>query len=182
MLKLHSKDRTNTKLRQDNLVPGVIYAKDFNELFAIDYIQLKKTMEQGSFFSKVLEVELNGKKHRVLPRTAQAHVVNDSIIHVELQKVTDDELITASVPVLAINQDKSESIKRGATVRYAKPFVNVRCKVKDLPAAVLIDVTDMRIGHVVSVSAVHATNVTILAPAELTLIKIIGKKEKETTT
>src|SRR5207245_9510246 len=65
------------------------------------------------FFAKLLDVPVDGATHRVLPRDAQLHPVNEKALHVDFMRVGARTRIAVGIPVHFINQDKSVGLKRG---------------------------------------------------------------------
>lgn len=178
MLKLQARDtEKNNGIRAQGMVPGIIYGHGQEDKFSVSYIEMEKVMREGCFFNKTIEVELNGSMITVLPKAAQAHVVNDRILHLELQRVNPDQEVQVSVPVHCINQDKSEAIKRGAAVHHALPFLKIRCKAGVIPRAVTLDVSELTIGQTIKVGQL-SHEVQVMHSATLTIVKLTGKKEK----
>ena len=182
IMQLQPKTGTNNQLRYQNQVPGVLYGKNLNKTFAIDYVTLEKQMRKGSFFNQLLQVTLDDQTFTVLAKDTQSHVVSDRILHLELQNVDLDQIVTVNVPVKAINTHLCDSLKRGGSIRYTKPFIKMRCKARDIPSAVLIDVASLNIGSSVSVSSINQKSCNILLDPKLTILKIVGKRVKDTET
>ena len=72
IIKLSSrkKDSGNPKfLIKNNKIPAVIYGKNTeSQPVSIDSKLLKKLLKDRGFYSKILSVELNGAKEKVLPK------------------------------------------------------------------------------------------------------------------
>lgn len=172
------------QLRKDGFVPGVIYGGGIKEdgsgeIFQVSYLDLEKLMRQGCFFNTVIEVELNGKKHKVLPRAAQSHVVTDRVLHVEFQKVSDSDKIDVSIPYFIVGADQSEAMKRGAVVHKVFKGLKIRCKAGAIPKAVKLDVSALKVGGFIKVKSLSfPKDVQILHKPDLTILKITGKKDK----
>ena len=47
-------------------------------------------MYQGSFYSKILNIKINGKVEKILPKELQYHPVTDKLIHFDFLRVQDD--------------------------------------------------------------------------------------------
>ena len=73
---------SNKSLLKKGLIPGIIYGKD-TEPTQITFEEkiLRKLMDSGGFYSKILDLEINGKKEKVLPKMLQYHPVTDKLIH-----------------------------------------------------------------------------------------------------
>ena len=86
--------------RRAGQVPGVVYgAKEPPVLIALDPKVLKQHLGQSGFFTRLVDIQLDGKNHRVLPRDVQYHPVTDQPIHVDFMRVSADAKVTVAVPV-----------------------------------------------------------------------------------
>ncbi|MCK9536381.1 MAG: 50S ribosomal protein L25 [Bacilli bacterium] len=100
------------KLRQDNIVPGVIYGKDFPSIsIQVDEKELISAYKQFGQ-SLVFAVELNGKGQRVYIKDLQYELLsNHKITHFDLVRVSKDSLITADIPVIIKGREVIEDKK-----------------------------------------------------------------------
>lgn len=184
MLTLQFKlEKNNNKLRKQGLVPGIIYGKEIEKPFVVKYQDLEKIMRQGSFFNKLLTVELNGQQINTLPKHTQAHVVNDTILHLELQEIATDDIVKVKIPVQCINQDKNDIIKLGGKIHKALNFIQIKCATQHLPEAILLDVSNLQARHTIDINHLNTSNnITILHPAHQTIIKLKAKRQTATET
>ena len=86
------------------MVPGIIYGKD-TEPTQITFEEkiLRKLMDSGGFYSKILDLEINGKKEKVLPKELQYHPVTDKLIHFDFLRVQENTKVTVEVLVEFLN-------------------------------------------------------------------------------
>ena len=61
--------------------------------------------------SKVLELDIEGKKEKVLPRDVSYHVVSDEPIHIDFMRVVTGKKIVLEIPVQFINHPDSPGLK-----------------------------------------------------------------------
>ena len=110
IIKLSSrkKDSGNPKfVIKNNKIPAVIYGKNTeSQPVSIDSKLLKNLLKDRGFYSKILSVELNGAKEKVLPKDIQYHPVTDNVIHIDFMRVQEDTKVTVEVPVDFLNRDK----------------------------------------------------------------------------
>ena len=67
---------SNNKLRLEGLIPAILYGgKDANLNISIEKKEIKNLINSDTFLSKVLELEINGKKRKVIPREVVFNVV-----------------------------------------------------------------------------------------------------------
>ena len=65
------------KLRDAGFIPAILYGgKDPNQKISIEKKTIREIVKSDSFLSKVLEIEIDGKKEKVLPREVAYHVVS----------------------------------------------------------------------------------------------------------
>ena len=75
--------------RRAGLVPGVVYGnKETPVLIAMEPRHLEPQVKKNGFFTRIFELDIDGKKHRVLPRDVQFHPVSDRAEHVDFLRVS----------------------------------------------------------------------------------------------
>lgn len=99
-------------VRQNKMVPGVIYGKNFEPAsIKVDEKELQKAYQQFGQ-SMTFKVELEGKTHQVYIKDAQFELFHhNQITHFDLMKITGDTLITADIPVVIHGREKVEDRK-----------------------------------------------------------------------
>src|SRR5690606_41770149 len=76
------------ELRRQGLVPAVIYGDKKAPLsIAVSYKDAFRKIHEGGFLSRVIEVEVDGEKHRVIPKDYQLEPVRDFLVHVKCPRV-----------------------------------------------------------------------------------------------
>ena len=69
---------SNNKLRSEGYIPAILYGgKDPNKNISISKKDISNLINSETFLSKVLEIELDGKKEKVIPRDVSYHVVSE---------------------------------------------------------------------------------------------------------
>lgn len=165
--------------RRDGHVPAVIYGDGKTpETISIDKHQLELMMKKGRFTQKIVELDVAGTKHRVLPRDVQRDPVRDFAIHVDFQRVTAKSRIRINVPVKFINELASPGLKRGGVLNIVRHDVEVLCPPDMIPAEFLFDLTGLEIGrsiHISSTTMPEGVTPTIVN-RDFTVATIAGKK------
>ncbi|MFZ4808048.1 MAG: 50S ribosomal protein L25/general stress protein Ctc [Hyphomicrobiaceae bacterium] len=141
--------------RREGRVPAVIYGdKKEPETIALDANELWKTVQKGKFTSTVFDVDIDGRKERVLPRDVQLDPLRDTPVHVDFQRVGADSRIRVSVPVRFVNDALSPGLKRGGVLNIVRHDVEVICPAESIPQFFEIDLTGLEIGKSIHISAV----------------------------
>ena len=102
-----SKDTGSThSLLNKGMVPGIVYGKGTEPTkIAFENKVLLKLMHTGAFYSTILDLDIEGKNEKVLPKQLQYHPVTDKLIHFDFLRVQNDTKVTVEVPVEFLNQD-----------------------------------------------------------------------------
>jgi large subunit ribosomal protein L25 len=169
-------------VRREGKVPGVIYGeKKEPEPIALDFNELSKLAQKGRFLSTVFEIDLGGKKSRVLPREVQFDPVKDFPIHVDFQRVGASKHVRVSVPMRFVNEGASPGLKRGGVLNIVRHEVEVTCPPDRIPDFFEFDLTGLEIGRSIHISAVkmpEGVRPTIIN-RDFTIATIAGKKAEE---
>src|SRR3546814_494085 len=140
--------------RREGLVPAVIYG-DKKDPFTITVIlrDLEKLLKPG-FFSHLVDIDVAGEKHRVLPRDLQQHPVTDRALHVDFLRVSATSELTVEVPVEFVNDEACPGLRRGGVLNVVRHDVEVYCLAHNIPEKITIDLSGLQIGDSVHISAV----------------------------
>src|SRR5580704_18240366 len=141
-------------LRRQGQVPGVIYGgKQTPVMIAIEGNLLARYIDNPGFFTHLFDIEIGGKKHRVLPRDAQFDPVTDRAEHVDFLRVSDATRVRVHVPFVFINSDKSPGIKRGGTLNIVHHEIEISCSPDAIPEKFEISLEGLQINDAVHLSA-----------------------------
>ena len=142
-------------VRRAGQVPGVIYGeKAAPTLIALDPKAVQAEIDKPGFFTRVFDVEVNGKVERTLARDVHLHPVTDRPEHVDFMRVGAATRIRVAVPVKFANQDKSPGLKRGGVLNVVRHTIEVYCRIDTIPQAFTIDLDGLDIGDSVHISKV----------------------------
>src|SRR5882672_9911965 len=74
--------------RRAGRVPGVIYGDDKDPItISVDHAELKQRIYAGRFLTTIYELDVDGTKHRVIPRDFQLDAVRDLPVHVDFLRL-----------------------------------------------------------------------------------------------
>ena len=151
---IRSKDSGSTKsLLKKGMVPGIIYGKGTESTqIAFEDKVLKKLMEAGGFYTKIIELDLEGKIEKILPKELQYHPVSEKLIHFDFLRVQDDTKVTVEVPVEFLNQDICPGLKQGGVLNTVRRLVELFCNASNIPEKLQYDLKESQIGDAVKIS------------------------------
>ncbi|PTM53474.1 50S ribosomal protein L25/general stress protein Ctc [Phreatobacter oligotrophus] len=162
--------------RRQGRVPGVIYGdKKPPVLIAIDYKTLHQRIYAGHFLSTVFELEVDGQKHRVIPRDYQLDPVKDTPVHVDFLRLGAGAEISVEIPIHVKGAEASPGIKAGGTVNLVLHALTLLCNADNLPDGVDVDISALGVGDSVHVQDVKLPAGTRFASKEnVTLLSIVA--------
>jgi large subunit ribosomal protein L25 len=141
--------------RRAGRVPAVIYGgKQEPVMISLDPKVLARELGHAGFLSHLVEIKLDGKTHRTLPRDVQLHPVSDHALHVDFVRVGKDTKVHVNVQVVFDNQDKSPGLKRGGVLNIVRHEVELTCAADNIPDRLHVDVGGYDIGDSIHISAV----------------------------
>jgi large subunit ribosomal protein L25 len=142
-------------VRRTGRVPAVIYgAGEPATPIHVEEKILVRQLSTGHFMNSVVEIEIDGKAIRTLPRDVQFHPVSDRPIHVDFFRLTGDATITVQVPVHFVDEDKSPGMKRGAVLNIVRHELQLDCPSNAIPDQIEISLAGRDVGDSIHISAV----------------------------
>jgi len=142
------------RLRHANRVPGIVYgASKEPASITVEHKDLVKMLEQESFYTSILDLDLDGSKEQVVLRDLQRHHYKPRIMHLDLQRISATEKIMMRIPLHFVGGEISPGVKiSGASISHLESDVEVRCLPKDLPEFIEVDLSKIEVGQTVHLS------------------------------
>ena len=158
-LKAQARDRVGKgaarELRRNNMVPAVIYGDKKDPLsIALPGKETTLAIQSGSFMTSLVDVDVDGTTHRVLPKDFQLHPVKDMPMHVDLLRVSARTKVEVEIPVHFLNEENCPGLKAGGTLNVVRHTVEVECRADAIPDNFEIDLIKFEIDDVIHVSAI----------------------------
>ena len=142
-----------SKLRESGFIPAILYGgKDTNQKISIEKKAIRDIINSDNFLSKVLEIEIDGKKEKVLPREVAYNVVSEEPIHIDFMRIVAGKKVIIEVPVNFKNHPDSPGLKRGGVLNIVRRKVELKCPGENIPNEILIDLTGTDIGTSIKIS------------------------------
>ena len=143
--------------RRDGQVPAVIYGnKEEPITLTLERRLLVRELTNPQFFIQLIDIEIDGTKHRVLPRDVQFHPVSDAPMHVDFLRFDPNRKIAANVPVVFEGEEGSPGLKQGGVLNVVRYEVEVFCTADNIPPELILQLAGLEVGD-----SVHASSVTL---------------------
>ncbi len=141
-------------VRREGRVPGVVYGGgEAAEPISVDFKDLNKFIYSGHFLTSIFEIDIEGRKQRVLPRDYQLDRVTDKPTHVDFFRLKAGTRVRIAVPVKVTNRDASPGLKKGGAVNLVLHSVELIVPAESIPESIVIDLTGLDFHDSVHVSS-----------------------------
>ena len=142
------------RLRRDGKIPAIVYGGELTPVnIQLDHEKVWLASQNEWFYSSILDLSLNGDVQKVLLRDMQRHPFKQQIMHLDFQRVNENEALRVAVPLHFLNEDKSPAGKAAeVVVTHELNEVEVSCLPKDLPEFIEIDLSKLEVGTVIHLS------------------------------
>jgi large subunit ribosomal protein L25 len=143
--------------RRAGRVPAVIYGDNKPPLaISVDDKELRLRILAGRFLTTIFDIELDGTKHRVIPRDYHLDPVRDFPIHVDFLRLGQGATIRVSVPLHLKNAETAPGVKRGGTVNIVTHTVDLEAEADSIPQFIEADIGALDIG-----SSLHLSDIVL---------------------
>lgn len=155
-------------LRNEGLVPCVLYGQGDQTHFAVKRVPLEKLVFSPDVYQ--IELDIDGKKAKAIIRELQQHPTKDSVQHADFLELNETKEVRVKLPVRLTGS--SEGVRAGG--KLMQVFRHMQCQgfPAALPEEIKIDITSMRIGHSFRVSNIDIPGVKILDPANAVVVAV----------
>ena len=169
------------KIKRQGLIPAVIYSKSGNTNISINSRDFSLQFNRDTALTRVIELEISGKKTKVIAHKIELDPVSDHPIHIDFMLCEENKLIKAQPKIKFINQDKSPGLKKGGFLHIVVRKLDVLCTgEKSIPDFIEADVQPLHVG-----SKFRANNLTLpegvklLKKGDFLIASIIGRGKSD---
>ena len=157
-----------TALRNAGLVPCVLYGQGEQTHFAVKRNDIDKIVFSPEVY--LVELEIEGKKAKGIIRELQQHATKDTIQHVDFLELNDTKPVRIGLPVRV--KGSSKGVMAGGKLMQTFRRLNCVGLAKDLPDAITLDITKLKIGKSVRVGEINIPGVKFLDPANAVVVSV----------
>jgi large subunit ribosomal protein L25 len=143
------------RLRRTGKVPAIVYGggKDPRSI-SLQHDDLVQATLNEAFYSSVLTLQVGDVRQAAIVKDLQQHPAKRQILHVDLQRVVEDEEIRMEVPLHFVGEDHAPGVKQGGTVSHIITEIEVLCLPRHLPEYVDVDVSEVVLNGLIKLSEV----------------------------
>ncbi len=142
------------RLRHQGLVPAIIYgAGRPPRALTFDHNRVIQQLANESFYSSVLNIKVGEKSQAAILKDVQRHPSKALIMHMDFQRIVEDQEIKMLVPIHFLGEDVAPGVKLGGgKVMHLINELEIVCLPKHLPEYLDIDVSELELDAMLKMS------------------------------
>ena len=156
------------RLRHSGKVPAILYGAHAEPVrLSLEHHKLLPLVADEKFYSSIISVNVGAQKQPVIVKDVQMHPARNAVVHVDLQRVLENEKIRLHLPIHFKGEAAAPGIKtQGGVVSHHMADMEVVCLPKDLPEYIELDLSGMNLNDSLYLSDIKVpAGVTISALA-----------------
>lgn len=175
------------RLRHAGKTPAILYGgKRDPRALTLDMAKLQQALENEKFYSSIVSLKVGDQTQAAVLRDLQRHPFKNQIVHVDFQRVLDDEAIRMLVPLHFMNQETAPGVKtEGGMVSHLKNELLIECLPKDLPEYIEVDIGALHLNQGLKISDVKLPNgvksVELQQGKDTTVVSVHAMRAEEET-
>lgn len=145
------------RLRRAGKIPAILYGggKDPVSL-ELWHDPVMHSLENEAFYSHILNVKVDGKVDRAVIKDLQRHPYKPTLLHLDLQRVSETEKLRMNVPLHFIGEDIAPGVKQNdGIVSHLVNEVEISCLPKHLPEYLEVDISNLDVNETLHLSDIR---------------------------
>jgi large subunit ribosomal protein L25 len=165
--------------RNGGLVPGVIYGGAEVLHFEVDPVSFRHVIYSPDF--KLLSVELNGKTHNCILKSAQFHPISEKLEHLDLLELLDGQSFKCQIPLRF--RGVSPGVKVGGKFVQKLRKINIKTVPEKLVGELFADISGMELGGTLRVrdiqipAGIEVTNPSAIPVASIEIPRALRNQQ-----
>jgi large subunit ribosomal protein L25 len=142
------------RLRRDGKVPAILYGGHADaRTLTLNHQKLLIMLDNERFYSTILNLKVGDEAQAAILKDVQRHPFKNAILHIDFQRVEENEKIRISIPLHFKGEAVSPGVKsQGGLVSHMRTEVEVTCLPKDLPEFIEVDVSGLSLNESIHLS------------------------------
>ena len=146
-LSLAKRELTGKKvksLREQGLIPSVVFGGKGDPILTQSaYNETEKVLLSAGYHSPI-DLDIAGKKQMALVKVVHLDPVKRTIMNVEFQAISADQVVEATAPIEIVNFEQSDASKAHLTILQVMEEIDVKAKPADLPESIIVDASGLK--------------------------------------
>ncbi len=163
---MHGKGASR-RLRREGKVPAILYGGHADaRALALSHQKLVLMLDNERFYSTILSLRVGAETQAAILKDVQRHPYKNAVLHVDFQRVEENEWIRISIPLHFKGEAVCPGVKtQGGLVSHMRTEVEVSCLPRDLPEFIEVDLSNLALNE-----SIHLSQLTL--PQGVTLVDL----------
>jgi len=180
-VKLMMRRRTDTgkqgskRIRSAGDVPAVLYGeKQDNVPVSIEVNDLRTALSTPAGRNVIIQLGLEGEdaSTRAVIREMERDAVTREILHVDLQRISENKPVVMHVPVRLVGE--SLAVKEGRGILdHTMRQLEVKCLPRHIPEYIEVDISELEVRHAIHVYDIQVENLEILDNVDRPVVEVL---------
>ena len=142
------------RLRHEGKVPAILYGGHADaRTLTLSHQKLLIMLDNERFYSTILNLKVGDQTQAAILKDVQRHPFKNAIVHVDFQRVEENEKIRISIPLHFTGAAVSPGVKsQGGIVSHMRNETEVSCLPKDLPEFIEVDISGLSLNESIHLS------------------------------
>jgi large subunit ribosomal protein L25 len=152
------------RLRHAGKVPAILYGGHAGaRALTLSHQKLVLMLDNERFYSTILNLRVGDQTQAAILKDVQRHPYKNAVVHVDFQRVEENEKIRISIPLHFKGASVSPGVKtQGGMVSHMRTEVEVSCLPKDLPEFVEVDISGLSLNESIHLSQLKIPDGVVL--------------------
>ena len=155
-------------LRNAGQVPCVVYGGDQPVHFNAPELAFKDLVYTPN--AHTVEIDVDGQTILAILQDIQFHPVTDRILHIDFYQIFEDKPVIMNIPVHFVGSSKG--VRNGGVLRKTNRVLRVKALPDNLPDYLEADITELKIGSKLYVSALAHDDYTVMHPDNFVVCQV----------
>ena len=133
------------RLRHAGRVPAILYGGQATpRMLSFNHQKLLTLIDNEKFYASIIGIKVGDTTEAAVVKDLQMHPAKNQVLHLDFQRVLEDEKIRVHLPIHFKGEAVSPGVKtQGGIVSHRIADIEVQCLPKDLPEFVELDLSQM---------------------------------------
>ena len=175
------------RLRHEGKVPAILYGgHTAARNLTLSHQKLMIMLENERFYSTILSLKVGDQTQAAILKDVQRHPYKNAIVHIDFQRVEENEKIRIRVPLHFTGAAVSPGVKsQGGLVSHMRNEAEVSCLPKDLPEFIEVDISALSLNESIHLSQLKVPDGVVLvelAKEDAAVVAIHSPRAEEVET
>src|ERR1700674_566457 len=172
------------RLRHDGKVPAILYGGHADaRTLTLNHQKLLIMLDNERFYSTILNLNVGDQSQAAILKDGPRHPFKNAILHIDFQRVEENEKIRISIPLHFTGAAASRGVKtQGGIVSHMRTEAEVSCLPKDLPEFIEVDISGLSLNesiHLSQLKVPEGVTLTDLAKDDAAVVAIHSPRAEE---